>query len=256
MTVKKDERTSTDKGSRSPELVSFLSSIFEGLTEGELGELNEAALRVEYSQGDLIVQEGAPFSGVYIVYRGLVSIGKYSSSRKRRCLRFLAPGEFFGLEALFMKEQQTNIQFARALLDSELIFIRDDLLLDFFNRHPRSMLTLCRWFAREVAMLEFKLTREATEGSLHNLAMLLSALSNKYGRTTPAGTTIDLALPRHLMAEMLGISEDTLLKLLKKLKDRQIISVQDANITIINEEKLDELALTAGFYLAILEETL
>jgi CRP-like cAMP-binding protein len=256
MTVKKDERTSTNKGSRSPELVSFLSSIFEDLTEGELRKLGDSALLVDYSQGDLIIQEGAPFSGVYIVYHGLVCIGKYSSSRKRRCLRFLASGEFFGLEALFMERQQANIQFARALLDSELIFIRDDLLLDFFNRHPRSMLTLCRWFAREVAMLEFKLTREATEGSLHNLAMLLSALSNKYGHPTPSGTIIDLRLPRYLMAEMLGISEDTLLKLLKKLKDRQVISVQDANITIINKGKLDELALTAGFYLTILEETL
>lgn len=155
-----------------------------------------------------------------------------------------------------MREQQANTQFARALLDSELIFIRDDLLLDFLDRYPLSMLTLCRWLAREVAVLEFKLTRDATEGSLHNLALLLLALSNKYGRTTPAGTVINLGLPRHIMAEILGISEDTLLKLLKNLKDRQVISVQDAKITIIDKERLDKLALAAEFYLAILEETL
>ncbi len=238
------------------ELIPFFSFIFEGLPEEALAELSEEALLVGYNEGDLVVQEGSPFSGVYIIYSGLVLIGKYSSSRKRRILRFLAPREFFGLEALFMKDQETNIQFARALLDSELVFIRAEPLLEFLQRYPLAMLTLCRWFAREVAMLEFKLTRDATEGSLHNLAMLLLALSNKYGHETPAGTIINLELPRALMAEMVGISEETLLKLLKRLRDQQIISVQDSKITIINKEKLDSLALTADFYLTILEETL
>ncbi|MGQ9477445.1 MAG: Crp/Fnr family transcriptional regulator [Candidatus Bipolaricaulia bacterium] len=238
------------------ELIPFFSAIFEGLPEEALAELSEEALLVGYNEGDLVVQEGSPFSGVYIIYSGLVLIGKYSSSRKRRILRFLAPREFFGLEALFMKGQETNIQFARALLDSELVFIRAEPLLEFLQRCPLAMLTLCRWFAREVAMLEFKLTRDATEGSLHNLAMLLLALSNKYGHETPAGTIINLELPRALMAEMLGISEETLLKLLKRLKGQQIISVQDSKITILNKEKLDSLALTADFYLTILEETL
>lgn len=240
----------------SSKLVPFFSSVFTGLPEEAIAELSAAAFVVEYKEGDLVVQEGSPFSGVYVVYSGLVLIGKYSSSKKRRVLRFLAPREFFGLEALFMKEQETNIQFARALLNSHLAFIRDDVLLDFLNRYPLAMRTLCTWFAREVAMLEFKLTRDATEGSLHNLAMLLLALSNKYGRNTPEGTVINLELPRYLLAEMVGISEETLLKLLKRLKGQQIISIQDSKIMITDRERLGNLALAANFYLTILEETL
>lgn len=256
MAMKGDKRTPTGKESHSSKLVSFLSSIFEGLTEEALEELGDSALPVEYGQGDLIIQEGGPFSGVYIVHRGLVLIGKYSSSKRQRVLRFLGPGEFFGLEALFMEGQQTNIQFARALLDSELIFLNSRLLLEFLHRQPLSMLTLCRWFAREVAMLEFKLTRDTTEGSVHNLALLLLALSRKYGQATFQGIVIDLELPRYLLAEMLGISEDTLLKLLKRLKDRQIISVQNGKITITNKEMLDQLALATDFHLRIMADTL
>jgi CRP/FNR family transcriptional regulator len=244
------------QGSDSSELISFFAAIFEGLAEKSFQELSSSALCIGYNKGDLVVQEGSNFSGVYIVYRGLVLIGKYSSSKRRRILRFLAPGEFFGLEALFLKGQQTNIQFARALLDSELIFIRRDLLLEFLSRYPLSMASICRWFAREVAMLEFKLTRDTTEGSLHNLAMLLLALRKKYGQTTTSGILIDLELPRSLMAEMLGISEDTLLKLLKELKDRQIVSTQNAKITILDEEKLDKLTLATDFHIKILKETL
>lgn len=51
MAVKKDERTPTDKGSRSIELVSFLSSIFEGLDEEALEELSDSILWVKYGHG-------------------------------------------------------------------------------------------------------------------------------------------------------------------------------------------------------------
>lgn len=238
------------------EVVPFLSSVFEGLNEKALGELGRQVLDVRYKQGDLIVQEGAPFTGVYIIYNGLVVIGKYSSAHKRRVLRFLAPGEFFGLEALFMAGQDTHIQFARALLDAEVIHIHSNHFLEFLKRQPGSLLTLCSWFAREVAMLEFKLTRDATEGSLQNLAMLLSALCNKYGQKTAQGILINLPLRRSLIAEILGISEDTLLKLLKRLKNRQIIGMPNSSILILDQEGLNHLALTTEFYLSMLEETL
>lgn len=240
----------------SSELLPFLSSVFEELSKEALSELGNKTLGVRYKQGDLITQEGAPSTGVYIVYSGLVLIGKYSSSHKRRVLRFLAPGEFFGLEAMFMRGQDTHIQFARALLDSEIINIHSHHFLEFLKRHPRSLLNLCRWFAREVAMLEFKLTRDATEGSLQNLAMLLSALCHKYGQKTPQGILINLPLRRSLIAELLGISEDSLLKLLKLLKGRQIVGMPNSSILILDEKSLNHLALTTEFYLNMMEETL
>lgn len=249
------KRTLVDKGRCFAELALFLSSVFGGLAEEELEELCDSIFRVEYGHGDLIIQEGSHFSGLYIVYRGLVKIGKYASTGKRRVLRFLAPKELFGLEALFMPGQQTNIQFARALVDSELIFIEKRVLLNFLERHPQALFALCRWFAREVAMLEFKLTRDATEGSIQNFSMLLLALNNKYGMKTDSGSQIDLELSRQTLANILGISIETLMRLMKSLKERGIISSENNKITIIDEEKLDGIAQTSDFYLSILEET-
>ncbi len=237
------------------ERVDFLSSVFADLSGDVLTELAGQLMLIRYNEGDLIIQEGAPFAGVYIVHSGLVRIGKYSSSDKRRTLRFLAPGEFFGLEAFFMSEHRAHIQFARALLDSELVFFPRHEFKACVEQHPRLLGTICRWFAREVAMLEFKLTRHSTEGSLHNVALVLSALVNKYGKPADKGTLIDLDLPRKLMAEMLGISEDTLMNALKKFKQQNVVSMDNGRIVVLEPDKLDKLALTNEFYLTILEET-
>jgi CRP/FNR family transcriptional regulator len=221
-----------------------------------LRELLDSTLMLSYGEGDLIVQEGSYFSGIYIVYRGLVQIGKYSSTGKRRVLRFLAPREMFGLEALFMREQEMNIQYARALVDSDVLFIKERGFCDFLKSHPAALFTLCQWFAREVAMLEFKLTRDATEGSLQNFALLLAALKDKYGSRTASGIQIKLELPRQLLAELLGVSVETIIRLMKNLKDRGIITAENSEITITDEDKLTSIGRTTAFYLEILKETL
>ena len=87
-----------------------------------------------------------------------------------------------------------NFQFARTIVESSLLFFDADTFRAFLDRHPRALQDLCRWFAREVAMLEFKLTREATESADRNLALLLLALSNKYG-TLNADGLVFLELP-------------------------------------------------------------
>lgn len=242
-------------GSNFSEMASFISSALVGLNKEALEELRGSIFWVGYDGGDLIVQEGSYSSSVYLVYKGLVKIGKHSGAGRRRVLRFLAPKEWFGLEALFMPDQRTNIQFARALVDSELIFIESESFLNFLESYPRVLFDLCRWFAREVAMLEFKLTRDSTEGAMQNFSMLLLALNKKYGVEVESGSMVNLELSRQTLANSLGVSVETLRRLIRKLGSRDIISTEDSKIIIKNEGKLSEISECTDFYLSILEET-
>ena len=256
----KEKDFSTRVDERSPgteKILSFLNSSLENATLEELQELRESIFWVQYSDGDLIAQEGSLSSSIYIIYDGLVKIGKYSKSQqKKRVLRFLGPHEWFGLEVLFMPDQHTNIQFARAVLDSELISIKTSKFKDFLSSHPKALNDLCKWFAREVAMLEFKLTRETADGSLQNFAILLLGLNEKYGREVENGSKIDLELPKHTLADLMGISAETLRRLIKRLEEAGAISIKNHKITIQDQERLHELAGVQDFYLTILGETL
>ncbi|MBS3813674.1 Crp/Fnr family transcriptional regulator [Candidatus Bipolaricaulota bacterium] len=238
------------------EIASFLSSSLTKVPAKEIQRLKDSIFWVQYPGGDLVVQEGSLSSSLYIVYSGLVKIGKYSKKRKKRVLRFLGPQEWFGLEVLFLPEQRTNIQFARAVLDSELISIETSAFHDFITKYPHALYDLCMWFAREVAMLEFKLTRETSDGSLQNFAVLLLGLNEKYGEEVESGSEINLKLPRNTLSDLMGVSAETLRRLINQLKSSETISTKDNKITILNEEKLHELAGIQDFYLTIMGETL
>ncbi|MFO8034901.1 MAG: Crp/Fnr family transcriptional regulator [Candidatus Bipolaricaulota bacterium] len=235
-----------------------LAGALPSVSDEDRQALEQLALVLRFDLDELISQEGAYSSGVYMVCSGLVAIGKYAPrTHEKRVLRFLAPGEWYGLEPLFLGRYPVNLQFARTIVESTLLFFDTARFRAFLKRRPQALFDICRWFGREVAMLEFKLTREATESADRNLALLLLALANKYG--TPAATgTVQLKLPitRQTMAELLGVSVETLMRLLRKFRERGLIHTQRSNIEILNREKLEEVARASDFYRMIIQETL
>ena len=235
----------------------FLARVLPSLEPAEVEELQRISLPVHYDEGELIVQEGSYAAGVYIVQSGLVSIGKYASKGwEKRVLRFLAVGEMFGLEAVFLEREPINVQFAKALVESTLLFFERSNILAFSKGHPLMFADLCRWLSREVIMLEFKLTRAAVESIDRNLALLLIALAHKYGEKDKARIVLDLPISRQTIAEMLGVSIETLMRVLKRFRERNLITTSQSLITIVDMDNLNERARTTPFYLSIIEETL
>jgi CRP-like cAMP-binding protein len=237
----------------------LLRQVFPSLDAEEIDELAGLQLPVRFEEGELIAQEGSYASGIFIVHSGLVSIGKYAShGGEKRCLRFLAVGEMFGLEAVFLEREPINVQFAKALVETKLLFFERSNILAFSKGHPWLFADLCRWLSREVIMLEFKLTREAVESMDRNLALLLIALAKKYGERSDDGTdiAIDLPVSRQTLAEMLGVSIETLMRGLKRFRELGLIFTKNRDIWVKDIAGLASRARVSDFYLSILQETL
>ena len=236
--------------------IDLLTHVFPALDAAAISELNELCLETNYEEDALISQEGSYASGVHVVRAGLVKIGKYGQSGTgKRVLRFLGVGELLGLEAVAL-EHSANIQYAKAIVPSTLIFIERGNLFAFRRDHPEICVDLCRWLAREVVMLEFKLTRDAVESLDRNLALVLIALAHKYGVSTQEGIVIDLLVSRQIIAEMLGVSVESLARSLKRFRDRNFIAASGRRIIIMDIDSLKERARITPFYLSIIENTL
>lgn len=234
----------------------LLASIFPSLTVNAIEQLTAMCLEIHHEAGELIAQEESYASGVYVVQSGLVKVGKYGSSgAEKRVLRFLGVGELFGLEAVVLNHS-AHIQYAKTLMDTTLLFIERHNLLSFRNEYPELCTDLTRWLARKVVMLELKLTRDAVETTDCNLALLLLALAHNYGRSVEGVVVVDLPVPRRTIAEMLGVSLESLMRSMRRFRDRKVIVTTGRRVTIIDLDNLKERARITPFYHSIIQEIL
>jgi len=240
----------------SDERADLLANVFPTVPRDAVDELCEFCFEVRHGPDELIAQEGSYASGIYIVQSGLVKIGKYGSrGGDKRVLRFLGVGELFGLESVIMGHS-TNVQYAKTLMDTMLVFVERTNLLRFRKQYPEICNDFCRWLAREVVMLEFKLTREAVESMDRNLALFLIALAQNYGTRDDKGLTLDPPISRQTMSEMLGVSVESVLRALKRFRERGLIETDGKRIVLTDLDQLMERARTTPFYLSIIKETL
>jgi CRP-like cAMP-binding protein len=250
------EKTSVMSAVELVEKEQLLSHVFPSLDSLAIGDLSDICLETHYNADELIAQEGSYASGVYIVQSGLVKIGKYAERGSgKRVFRFLGVGELLGLEAVVL-EYSTNVQYAKTIMESTLIFVERGNLLAFKDAHPVLCSDFCRWLAREVVMLEFKLTRDAVESLDRNLALLLIALAHNYGMNTDDGVVVDLPISRQIIADMLGVSIETLMRSLKRFRERKLLTTSGRRITITGFDDLKERARTTPFYISIIEDSL
>lgn len=216
--------------------------LFHELSNEDFAELRKQMLPIAYSKGDLIFQEGSLASGIYIICRGLVKYGKYSEDRhKRRIFKILDPPQMLGEEALF--EERPCVGFAAALSDCQVAFIERRTLLEFLMRNPAILLNFCKKFAQELMIFQCKLVEASYEPLERNISRLLLSLARRYGQTEESGTRVlELELSRTDLAELAGVSIETAIRILSRLKDRGLIDFDYHRILILNEEELEQRA--------------
>jgi CRP-like cAMP-binding protein len=154
----------------------------------------------------------------------------------------LKPREFLGLEECFIGERQINLCYARALVPSELLFFPHERFVQFLKGCASCLFEVCGLLSQRVADLDEKVTRATAEGPMSNLAdLLLSSRQAEGGRGRVALWGLEPSRP--LLAAILGISEQTVLKLLRRLRRERVISTSDERVEILDERALERLAL-------------
>ncbi len=195
---------------------------------------------LQFGRREVIFHEGEPAYGLYIVCKGKVKLAKHSLKGKKQILKLLGPGEILGEKTLFDREVYTA--YAETLEETELHFIQREPFVEFLREHPEVALRLIEKLSRELKAFQGKLMEASYEGSLERLARLLLLIGNKYGRETEKGLDIGVRLSRQELAEMAGISTETAIRVLSRMKQRGLLALEGSKIYLLDREGLEELA--------------
>lgn len=202
----------------------------------ELGQQREAA------SGSILFHHGDPYQGFYLLITGSVHIYRLSDSGRMLVLHVIRPGESFAEVPLFEPDADpTYPATAETLEDSRLLFIPAEPFLRFVDEHPRA----CLHMLGEIARRQREAVRQLDALSLQDVqGRLARHLAERAAESTETdATTIQLDIPKSVLAAELGTVPETLSRALRSLEQEGLIRSESSAITVEDMDGLQQMGM-------------
>lgn len=218
-----------------------LCPLFRDWPEARLTEVAAIARARSYARGTDIGTHHHPRSrDVIIVAAGGVEISSGSVEGKRFVLGLASAPEVLAL-VLLLSDVRLPYDF-RAYADSVLLHLPCDALTAILDAEP------ILW--RDVALLlctrhgdSLRLLHDQTLGTLEQrMAATLAHLGRIHGIAAGGGTELGLRLPQEQLGAMLGVTRQSVNRVLRDMERAGVIAIDYNRITIRDAAALDGIA--------------
>jgi len=194
-----------------------------------------------YSAGTVLYAEGKAARQVFILCNGRAKI--FTSSREHSVVMFkmAQPGEVLGLEAILC--QQPHQETAELLDPCQVKAIARGAFLEFIERHNPPALQAALQLAANSRLAREQIRRIGLSVSgTQKLARLLISWAKTRGPRGVVSESFEAPYTHEGIAQMIGSTRETVTRVLSRLKQQKIITVQGDTFVINDLDYLKRLA--------------
>ncbi|MEO6298350.1 MAG: Crp/Fnr family transcriptional regulator [Paracoccaceae bacterium] len=216
-------------------------SSFVALNTAELLEIaNLHKRRRTFVAGRDLVHQGQTHQAAYILAEGWVSSYKLLRDGSRQIVDFQIPGDFLGLRSVLLHTSDHSVEPITNIEVSE-VFATD--LIDSFTRLPR-LATAVLWAAsRDEAIVVEHLAGIGRRDALERVAHFMLELAARLALVGLGGKTgYDCPLSQHMLADALGLTAVHINRVLRQLREDELVTFRDGQVVIHDYQRLAHLA--------------
>lgn len=210
--------------------------LFKGLAERYLESIGSVAVRKRYEKGQTIFLEGGEAGGFYMVLSGQVKIFKLSPDGKEQIIHIYGPGNSFGEVPMF--EGGRFPANAEAVRDSELLYVPRRELVLLMKREPELAMNMLGEMSMKLRAFTVQIEGLTLKETPQRLAAYLLDANAREDRSDE----ITLDMTKGHLAGLLGTAQETLSRVLARMKDAGLIEVSGRHIKLNDIERLEALA--------------
>ena len=234
-------QSGTNGNGRDPRLIEGVVSnlpLFRDVGRSHIAMVASYARIEYYRRGTLIARRGERLPGVIGVAYGLAKLVLPRRKGEEKVLRFVGANETFG-EAVTLLDRACSLDVV-ALADTMLAIIPVRPLQQLQERD----VTFAGNLVRTLAEGQIRLVREIDASTGRSSAQRLAAYLESLARPVNGSGTCEVRLPvsKTVLAARLGITKETMSRLLREMKDQGLIVMQRGNITILDRARLAGIA--------------
>lgn len=187
-----------------------------------------------------LVHESHSAPVAYVLHDGWMCSCKRLPDGGRQIINIQLPGDFVGLNSLFL---QTSDQSVEALTDVVVSEVSRSQMLTAMQQSPRLTEAVLWSFARDEAIVAQHLVNLGRRSALGRIAHFLLELGfrlNEVGLGTP--TRYECPLSQQLLADALGLTSIHLNRVLRYLRERELLIFSAGTVELLNRAALTQLA--------------
>lgn len=205
--------------------------IFSSLSSEDMKEIQACLAREKFGKKEDIFSEGDPSDWFYILMDGKVKITKLSQDGREIILELISPPDFFGGFAVLKGfPYPAN---AVAMEDSEVLKISRHNLLKIIDRFPTIMYDMTSNLGNRMREFQDTLKNIALERVESRIASLIIKLADKIGDADKAKEIlIDMKLTKQDIAEMVGTTVETTIRVMSRFKKSGLLSDKGGKILV------------------------
>jgi CRP-like cAMP-binding protein len=166
-----------------------------------------------------IYAEGESSGYVYKVISGVVRVSKLLPDGRRQISAFHLPGEMFGFEA-----DEVHHASAEAVVPVKVVAFKWDGLLGVARQPVNIVRELLSLAVKGLKHTQDHLLLLGRKSALERLAAFLLEMDARTG----SKHRLDLAMPRHDIADYLGLTLETVSRMFTELKERGAVRLESA----------------------------
>lgn len=217
-------------------------SLFCGLSEPVVQELNAMSHRSTLPAGAVLFVEGQTPRGMFVLCSGRVNLSTTSREGKSLILRTAEAGEALGLSAAIsgLGYEMT----AETAIPCQVNFLDRKRLLDLIETHSEVGLHTSQCLSRDFHAAYHDIRDLVlTRSSAGKLAKLLLSQSGGQSLGDCEVMRVRSCMTHEEMAQRIGASRETVTRLLSDLRRRRLIQVDGASLIIPDRNALEALAV-------------
>lgn len=201
------------------------------LDGGELKAFRNLGWNVNLKAGQTLFHEGDPASRVFTLTRGMIKLYKLFADGRCHVTGFLHRGDFLGITV-----DDHHAFSAEAIEDAQLCSFPRNLFDDFVANHSGMERELYHKAEHELAAAQQQMVLLGRKTAVERVASFLLLAATQARRETSSTTTIvHLPMLRSDIADYLGLTKETVSRMLSQLIQSRLIRLKKQDTVEIRD---------------------
>ncbi|MBV8632969.1 MAG: fumarate/nitrate reduction transcriptional regulator Fnr [Burkholderiaceae bacterium] len=211
-----------------------------GMTLPDMNRLDKIiGRRRRVARGSYLYRSEDPFQSLYAVHFGHFKTRQFSAEGDEQVTGFQMAGELLGWDAISTDRHHCE---AIALEDSEVCEIPFHSLEGLFGEMPQLLHHFHRLMSREITGKQNVMLLLGNMQAEQKMAAFLVNLSARYAARGYSSTQFQLRMSREDMGNFLGLTIESISRLLSKFKKLALLHVDGRELQILDMPALKNLA--------------